>query len=235
MMTKGYKHFILLSAFLGLNLEKVVVVVADSDNSSEERTCSSSRDTNASGSGSGSGSCKKEKDTNTNAKSGQAYKIPTYKPTCQYYMAPSSISGAGFGIYTTEPIPASSYLTEVPDAPSIVCTDTDVHAGAGGGGANNEEIIWNHEDYIWDGTGAGEFEALSVSESVMTFGSLCNYHTYLHNVKPWSPEYDDTITPRASGSPGVGAYSYHPGYHFKATRDIKSGEEIFVSICTYTS
>ncbi len=37
------------------------------------------------------------------------------------------------------------------------------------------------------------------------------------------------MTSRASGSPGVGAYSYHSGYMFKSTRDIKAGEELFAN------
>jgi hypothetical protein len=78
-----------------------------------------------------------------------------------------------------------------------------------------------------EGSGAAGFEAESVNESVMTFGSLCNFHTYFYNIQPYANGYDDSITPRASGSPGIGAYSYHSGYRFRATRDIEAGEEIF--------
>jgi hypothetical protein len=77
--------------------------------------------------------------------------------------------------------------------------------------------------------GQAEYEAESVYESVVTFGSLCNLHTYFYNIQPYANGYDDTITPRASGSPGIGAYSYYSGYVFKATRDIEAGEEIFVN------
>jgi hypothetical protein len=43
-----------------------------------------------------------------------------------------------------------------------------------------------------------------VEESVTTFGALANYHPYLFNLFPTVEEVDDTITSRASGSPGIG-------------------------------
>jgi hypothetical protein len=80
-----------------------------------------------------------------------------------------------------------------------------------------------------EGYGQAEYEAERVNESVVTFGSLCNFHTYFYNVQPYANGYDDSITPRASSSPGIGAYSYHSGYLFRATRDIEAGEEIFAN------
>ena len=153
-----------------------------------------------------------------------------YRDTCRYYLAESSIPNAGFGIYTVNDIHEHEPMTQVADAPSIIVTDSEMHrqihdddSGGGNGG-------WNHVDYFWDGSGQGEFEAHTVEESVVTFGSLCNYHTYLKNVKPDSHEYVDNLSPRAEGSPGMGAYSYQPGFIFTSSRDIKAGEEIF---CDY--
>jgi hypothetical protein len=154
----------------------------------------------------------------------------SYRETCQYYLAPSSIPNAGFGIYTTKAIPPDTPLTQIADAPSIILTDVELHNKNSQGEGTDTEIIWNHDNYFWDGTGQGEFEAKVVEESVMTFGAVCNYHTYLKNVKPSSCEYDDGITSRASKSPGMGAYSYQMGYLFSSTRGIEAGEEIF---CDY--
>ena len=152
-----------------------------------------------------------------------ARSIPTYKETCRFYLAPSSIPNSGFGVYTVDFIPAKTPISHVADAPSIVVTDVLLHN-------DGKTPNWNHHNYFWDGSGQGEFEAATVEEGVVTFGSLCNYHTYLHNIKPFSPPYDDAITPRSSGSPGMGAYSYNPGFHFRSTRDINAGEEVF---CNY--
>lgn len=151
-------------------------------------------------------------------------RLHPYKDTCQYYLAPSSIPNAGFGIYTVDPIPSDSPLTQTADAPSIIVTDVVLHS------EDEDQLVWNHVNYFWDGAGSGEHEAKIVEESVVTFGSLCNYHTYLLNVKPHTSDYQDDLTPRESGSPGMGAYSYHMGYLFQSQRDIEAGEEIF---CDY--
>lgn len=154
----------------------------------------------------------------------------TYKPTCSLYLAESSIPNAGFGIYTTVPLKEKEKVTEVADAPSLVVTDTELHASVLGY-ENSDAMPWNYNNYFWDGSGQGEFEAHEVMENVMNLGALCNYHTYFKNVKPWEgPKYNDAMTNRNGGSPGMGAYSYQPGFLFRATREIDAGEELF---CDY--
>lgn len=66
--------------------------------------------------------------------------IPKYQSECKFYLAESSIENAGFGIYTVESIKHDTYLTEVPDAPSIVVVDESFHS---------PEIVSNHWDYYW--------------------------------------------------------------------------------------
>ncbi len=88
---------------------------------------------------------------------------------CSIYLAPSSIPNAGFGLFTTRSIASDKKLQEYSEAPSVVVTDFYEPAG-------NEEGDWNHVDYIWEPTGYSAFEAEEASMSVMTFGSLCNYH-----------------------------------------------------------
>ena len=193
------------SAFLVLSVARSSYAVVKSIRDDENETCSAN---NLNGT-----TCKPKVDP---------YK-PKYKDTCRFYLAQSSIPNAGFGIYTVDDIPGNIPVTEVADAPSIIVTDLEYHN-------DGKRTNWNHHNYFWDGSGQGEFESQIVEEGVLTFGSLCNFHTYLKNVKPYGPVYDDTITPRSSGSPGMGAYSYHPGYHFHSTRVIMAGEEIF---CDY--
>lgn len=105
------------------------------------------------------------------------------------------------------------------DAPSVMVFDGDTHYP--------EDRLWSMENYFWSGEGSGQFECLSVEEYVVTFGTSCNFHTYLKSILPEEAEYYDTLTPRAEGSPGIGAYSYHGGAKFYASRDINAGEEIF--------
>ncbi len=140
--------------------------------------------------------------------------------SCQFYLAPSSIPNAGFGVYTTKSITKYSPLKD-PEAPSVMVYDGDSHHPLVRSGT------WSMESYFWSGEGSGQFECSSVEEYVVNFGTSCNFHTYLKNVHPAEVNYDDTITPRNQGSPGIGAYSYHGGVKFIATRDIEAGEEIF--------
>lgn len=143
----------------------------------------------------------------------------TKQPTCKFYLAPSSIPNSGFGVYTTQAISKETPLTDGSDAPSVMVYDGEVHSTG--------DRRWSMENYFWSGEGSGQFEATSVEEYVVTFGTSCNFHTYLKSIFPTEAEYDDTITPRAGGSPGMGAYSYHGGALFYASRDIAAGEEIF--------
>ncbi len=86
---------------------------------------------------------------------------------CGIYLAASSIPNAGFGIYTTRFIAEDDRVQPYPEAPSIIVNDFETE---------NEEQDWNHVDYVWEPDGMSAYEANEVHESVMTFGSLCNYH-----------------------------------------------------------
>lgn len=96
---------------------------------------------------------------------------------CNLYLAPSSIPGAGFGVFTTRDIKQNELILDYLDSPSVVVTDMASHT------QNTENDYWTHIDYFWSGDGPAEFEAEDVSENVFMLGSLSNYHTYLRNVK----------------------------------------------------
>ena len=140
--------------------------------------------------------------------------IPT---SCQYYLAPSSIPNAGFGVYTTQSIPTKTLLQKKKkyDGVSIIVTDEKLHF---------EEADWFHTDYFWKGD---EYSADSTSESILGLGSLINYHPYLHSTSPTREIYSDNLIPRDSGSPGVGASTLHSGWQFESTREVLAGEELF--------
>jgi len=137
---------------------------------------------------------------------------------CNIYMAPSSIKGAGFGIYTMNDIAKGEKIIPYSEAPSINCCDEYSNG--------MEETDWNHVDYLWSGKGLAEYECKEASESVMTFGALSNFHTYLTNVHPLNEPYDDTAADRFK-DPSAGSFSYLNGHAFESTRAIKAGEEIF--------
>jgi len=151
--------------------------------------------------------CAKKEDT----------KINNYNPICQYYLAPSSIPNAGFGVYTTQSMPANTPLQHHSGSPTIEVTDIKVH---------RPEIKWLHSDYVWGDDG---HSAESTELSVINF-ALANYHPYLHCAEgPETYRHSDDLIPRGSGSPGIGASSLHDGRQFQTTREISAGEEVFVN------
>ena len=96
---------------------------------------------------------------------------------CSRFLAPSSIPGAGFGIFTTRDIKRGELLLRSPDAPSVPITDINVHS------ENEYTDFWTHVDYNWGGSGLAEFEGHSVAENVFVLGCLANFHTFLKNIK----------------------------------------------------
>jgi len=137
---------------------------------------------------------------------------------CLLYLAPSSISGAGFGIFTTRDVPEGEGVLPYSDAPSLVISDYEYFNVTG--------KDWAHNSYNWDGGGFADFECESSAEHVMTFGSTSNYHTYLKNIERHNDGYDDGIVSRFT-DPSAGSFSYHKGHYFTASRAIAAGEEIF--------
>ena len=189
----------------------VIVSVLEQALSNEYPTRHNSNDGNGTTNHNGSGNHHDED---------KMHKTDDESSTCTYYLAPSSIPNAGFGVYTTKAIKEKTPLLKTPDGPSIMITDGDTHY-------NNGERNWSLENYFWGGEGDAEFEADDVEMFEGTLVTSSNYHTFLKNIRPNDSEYDDTITPRSSGSPGIGAYSYYQGQSFHTSRDIEAGEEIF--------
>ena len=99
------------------------------------------------------------------------------KSTCTIYLAESTIPNAGFGVYTTEAVKKDDVILKA-DSPSIIITDIDKHQ------PNNEDPEWQHANYVWMAYGQGSFEAHATSESVLTFGSLPNFHPALKSAGP---------------------------------------------------
>ena len=97
--------------------------------------------------------------------------------TCTIFLAESTIPNAGFGIYTTRAVKKGDLILKA-DAPSIIITDIGKYQ------PNNEVPDWQHHNYVWKPSGQGSFEALTTHESVLTFGSLPNFHPGLKSAGP---------------------------------------------------
>lgn len=133
-------------------------------------------------------------------------------------MAPSSIPGAGFGVFTTKKIRSGAAIVNYPAAPSIPVVDDYFH--------HKKDPVNAHENYYWNSDGYTGFEGNEVHEFVVNFGSLCNYHSYLANVGHIQAGYDDSLADRFK-DPTTGSFSNYNGQVFFANRNLKPGEEIF--------
>ena len=73
-------------------------------------------------------------------------------------------------------------------------------------------------------------QALIFSDYQITFGALPNHHCILHSIDHVYPAdpYEDSLVNRYK-DPGAGAFSYHRGRIFQATRHIQGGTELFLS------
>ena len=143
--------------------------------------------------------------------------------SCRLYLAPSSISDAGLGVYTTRDFKAGG-VVHSSDAPEIVVFDRDFHQDSGKPPVPN----WAHDSYMWNAEGESKFEADGTGRTIVTLGAMTNTHTYFNNIrtKGWA-SYDDSKMDRRI-DPGAGAFSYHMSDDFVATRDITAGEEVFI-------
>jgi hypothetical protein len=144
---------------------------------------------------------------------------------CEIWLAPSTIPGAGLGMYA-----GRDYLqgdTLLPCGDSLVPI-IDYAANAKTVGKDHLKFLWN--EYVWDSQGllANEEGRAAVDMASAGFGSAANSFLPIYNVIEWYGK-KDTAGLHRSRDPGAGAFS--PYYDRKATakQNIHAGQELFVS------
>lgn len=131
---------------------------------------------------------------------------------CGYYIAPSSIPGAGLGLYA-----ASAH----PKGDTIGFPDINIPL------VNKKRSVL--ENYEWDASSmASTFEGHVVSNIAPGFGMLANGHYELDNVALGLPQWDDAGLHR-SASPSAGSFTLMHNMSAEATADIPAGAEIFLN------
>ena len=137
---------------------------------------------------------------------------PTGGPKCGFYIAPSSIPGAGLGLYS-----ASAH----PRGATIGFPDINIAL------VNKRRSIL--ENYEWDASSmASTFEGREVSNIAPGFGMLANGHYELDNVALGLPKWDDAGLHR-SASPSAGSFTLMHSMSAVATKDIPAGSELFLN------
>jgi hypothetical protein len=144
---------------------------------------------------------------------------------CEIWLAPSTITGAGLGIYAGKDYLKGDLLLSCGDS-LVPIIDYKEHAQVTG----KDHLLFLWDEYTWDSMGlmANEEGRFSVSIASPGFGSAANSFLPLYNVEEWYG-LKDTAGLHRSRDPGVGAFS--PYYDRKSTakKSIRAGQEFFVS------
>ena len=141
---------------------------------------------------------------------------------CRLVMAESSIAGAGWGVFSLEPLKRGQTLGGTSNGDiAIHLTDPNPLAAEG-----MKRLIW---EYLWDGQEVGgQYEGQRVMSFVPGIGMLANGEANLFNVLPLKPSIDNAAISRNS-SPGAGAITHYHNLTWKVQRDLEKGSEIFVN------
>jgi hypothetical protein len=140
---------------------------------------------------------------------------------CRIYMAPSTIPGAGFGLFAGIPYQKGNLVT--PGDGVVPIYDMEFHNGL-----SSSLFLW--DEYVWSGS---TFSAMSeydrtIEAASFGIGALPNCFFPLLNVED-ADDYRRDYANLEVTSPGIGAFS--PWYDRKsyAIQNIVAGSELFVN------
>jgi len=132
---------------------------------------------------------------------------------CGLYVAPSTIPGAGNGVYLGVDKPGSGFEIG-PLVPAIPVIDLPFDS-------------WDANDYVWEANSIGcNYEGRIIHVIAVNEGALCNFHPGLVNAAMKGSLYSPTLDQH---DPGAGAFSYYSGNGFVSLHTLKAGDEIFIS------
>lgn len=142
-------------------------------------------------------------------------------PVCSVYIAPSTIPGAGLGVYVSEPLAEG----DIVETGSMCIPMVDIE----------DYNRWNSrenpfENYHWNAADFGMLLESKRNMDVMCFGiaSAANSFYPLVNAEATHITYDDGEQLHRSKDPGVGAFTPYRNLTSYAVRDIPAGGEVFV-------
>ena len=158
---------------------------------------------------------------------------------CDLYMAPSTIPGAGLGIFTAVPREPGEVLNGDSMGDVLIpVVDVQYHLTHN---RNPKDTVQITMDYVWHGaelgmareSAHGEFSA-KFSDGVTAFApgldAAINCHLALLNVDKGYPVHS-TLGLHRSRDPGAGAFSPYHNCTTIATASIPAGGELYVRWC----
>lgn len=147
---------------------------------------------------------------------------------CGIWLAPSTIPGAGLGMYAGRNFRKGDLLQEYGD---VVIPIVDIERHAREYNPQKEwtflwdEYTWDAESLRMDHEGHGHVNVASPG-----FGAAANSFLGIYNVEEFAPlPYDEAAALHRSKDPGLGGFSMYGNRLSVARHDISAGQEFFVS------
>jgi SET domain len=149
-----------------------------------------------------------------------------WKGECGLWLAPSTLKGAGLGMYAGKDYKVGQDLQTVGDIviPIVDLPRHNEHRG------RPYSYLWS--EYVW---GAEGFRAMlwegytSVDAASPGFGSAANSFLPLYNVEEHSDLSVDSADLDRKVDPGAGGFTTYHNRRSSALEDIQTGQELFVS------
>jgi hypothetical protein len=150
---------------------------------------------------------------------------------CGLWVAPSTIKGAGLGLFAGVDFKENQEFLRGGDL-AVPIADFATH-NAPKMGLNvhhtKQSFLWN--EYIWSANSLMDSEGVvDVSYASEGFGAVANCFIPLHNVEMWHPRQLDTGLHRARDA-GAGASSLFHQRKSTSRHDVEAGSELFLN-CT---
>jgi hypothetical protein len=167
--------------------------------------------------------------TNNDRSISNTKQITSADEQCRIWLAPSTLQGAGLGMFAGTDFHPNEQLLVGGDI-TIAITDISQH-NAAPGQIPYGTFLW--DEYTWSATGLKmDSEGYECNIASEGFGSAANSFLPVYNVDEWSSRIAYTGLHR-SRDPGAGASTHFHQRGSTSRRFISAGEELYVS-CTYT-
>ena len=149
--------------------------------------------------------------------------MSTADDICRVYIAPSTIPGAGYGLFAGVSFRKGELVTP---GDGVV----PIHNPVFHNGNNEHEDTFLWDEYVWS---ASTFTAMDIPNQGMEgasfgIGALPNCYFALLNVEDSASHGRDNLNLETVGSPGIGAFTPWHDRKSYATKNIHAGSELYV-------
>jgi len=154
---------------------------------------------------------------------------PLQDEECRFFLAESSIPGAGMSMYTGTDIEIGEYtqpevaihILDFREQARLRCEMDELEC--------KKEHWWLPNNYEWKGTVTlGATDAIQATAMITGLGAMGNYHTGIYSAEIVIPQKNSAGLHRRQ-DPGAGAITTYDNARFQFIRPLKSGSEVFIS------